>query len=306
MKKKSKIIIVLLLVLFLLTGCTKPLVNKKTKKPIKNEKTGQIVTENILCQPESKDLKKIYEQNKKDISKLQKCDKFQINSGKYEGLWNSLFVKPLAWFIIKLGSMTKNYGTGLIIAAVIIRIVIFPLTRKTAKQGELIKKAQPEIEKLEKKYKDKIDRDSVLKKSQEISMIYQKYNINPLASLLTNLIQFPLLFAFLEAINRVPAIFEQNFWSFHLGTSPYIGIRLGNWFYLILVIINAIFTFLTFSLNKGIGGESKQNNMMMISMGVLITVMSLFVPAALNLYWIVNSGFSLLDILSVKKKEVKA
>ena len=55
----------------------------------------------------------------------------------------------------KSGELVKNYGLSVIIISLIIRLIAFPLTRKTAMQSEIMKKAQPEIEKLEKKYKDK-------------------------------------------------------------------------------------------------------------------------------------------------------
>ena len=75
-------------------------------------------------------------------------------------------------------------------------------------QTENMKKAQPEINRLEKKYANKTDNESLMAKSQETMMIYKKYNINPVSGCLTSFIQLPIFFAFLEAINRVPAIFE--------------------------------------------------------------------------------------------------
>ena len=53
---------------------------------------------------------------------------------------------------------------------------------------------------------------------------------------LVSFIQLPLFFAFLEAINRVPAIFEENFIGFQLGTTPMMGMQNGNFLYLIIII----------------------------------------------------------------------
>ena len=58
-KKKVKIILVLLLLL-LTTGCTRTLVDDKNN-PVKNEQTGQNLTENIICQPTDKENIKLYE-----------------------------------------------------------------------------------------------------------------------------------------------------------------------------------------------------------------------------------------------------
>ena len=76
----------------------------------------------------------------------------------------------------------------------------------------------------------------MMKKSNEMAMIYRKYNINPIAGCLFALIQIPLFIGFLEAINRVPAIFEGTFAGFQLGTTPMTGYSNGNFIYLILMV----------------------------------------------------------------------
>ena len=70
MKKRSKIkIILIILILLLTTGCTKTLTNDK-KEAVKNEKTQQTLTENILCQPTDKYSIKAYEENGFKLEKL--------------------------------------------------------------------------------------------------------------------------------------------------------------------------------------------------------------------------------------------
>ena len=110
--KKRKITI-LLLCLFLLTGCTKML-KDKDNKVVKNEITGQTITENIICKPTDESTLKIYEEYEVDIDKLPACDNFTPLSN-YEGLWTSLFVKPLAWLILKIGYLLNSYGSSIII-----------------------------------------------------------------------------------------------------------------------------------------------------------------------------------------------
>ena len=88
-------------------------------------------------------------------------------------------------------------------------------------QSEYMKKANPEIARIEKKYanKDQNDKEVMMQKSQEMMMVYKKYNVNPISGCLLSFLQLPLFIAFLEAINRVPAIFEEKFLFFHLGTN---------------------------------------------------------------------------------------
>ena len=239
---KKKIIIILLLLL-LTTGCTKNLTDKKNN-PVKNEVTGQNLTENILCKPSNKNVMKIYEKNGVNIKKLPTCDNFKINSGKYEGLWTSIFVKPLAFVLLKLGETVGNYAVSLIIISLIIRLIAFPFTKKTAMQSELLKKAQPEITRIQNKYKDKQDQESLTRQSQEMMAVYKKYNISPMSGCLFSMIQLPLFIAFFEAVQRTPAIFEGKFLGLQLGTTPMVGLTTsGIITYIILMILIAATTF---------------------------------------------------------------
>ena len=115
----------------MLTGCTKILKDNENK-PIKNEETGQVLTANIICKPTNKSTIELYKEYKVDIDKLPTCSKFSP-IGNYEGLWTSLFVKPLAWVILKIGQALKNYGFALIVTCLIIRLILYPFTIKLSK-----------------------------------------------------------------------------------------------------------------------------------------------------------------------------
>ena len=193
MKKRK--LLVLLLCLSLLTGCTKML-KDSDNQVVKNDVTGQTITENVICKPTDESTLKIYEEYEVNIDKLPACKNFNPLKN-YEGLWTSVFVKPLAWLIIKVGTLVKNYGLALILTCLIIRLALYPLTKKTAMQSELIKKAQPELAKLEKKYENKTSAEDQNRKAQEMMAIYQKYQINPVSGCLLSFVQLPLLFAFL-------------------------------------------------------------------------------------------------------------
>ena len=308
MKKKLLLLITILCVLT--TGCTKTLVDGDKNRVI-NEETGQNLTANILCLPEDKDLLEQYAKYEENmevkLEDLPKCSSMKVYESKtYTGLWVGLFVRPLAWLIIKLGAFVGNYGLSVMIIGLIIRIIMLPMSAKTMKQQENMKKAQPEIERLEKKYANKTDQESMMKKSQETLMIYQKYNINPMSSCLGAFIQLPLFFAFLEAINRVPAIFENSFWKFQLGTTPLVGIKAGNFYYIILIVAIVLFTALSFKNSMGsMSGNSeqmKQSKFMMIFMTIFIGIASIQLPSAIALYWVVTNAFQVAHTFILKKR----
>lgn len=303
MKQKSKKkIVILLLSIILLTGCTTTL-KTEDKKVVKNPETGQSLTENILCKPTNKKVIELYEKNGVDLAAIPKCNEFSVASGGYEGLWTTFFVKPLAFIILFINKYIGQAGLSLILTSIALRLVLYPITLKTAMQSELIKKAQPELTRLEKKYKDKNDQESIMKKSQEMTMIYKKYNINPFSSCLYSLIQLPLFIAFLEAINRVPALFEGTFIGLQLGTTPSVGLfNNGNFLYLILIALVGITTYLSFSLNKTTAQTENDpmKNMTNIMTGMVL-VMGLFMSSALNIYWITTNLFTIVQNLIVKR-----
>ncbi len=358
MKKQLKYGLLITLLILLTTGCTTYLKDKEGKTVI-NEKTGQSITENILCQPTDEETIKIYQENNYDLSSLPycvcksdtikvtkkkestteevkednkeetkkeikkeettekneeveyveeevPCEEFKVTSGKYEGLWTSIFVKPLAWVILFFGKISGSFGVGLIITSILIRLIVYPLTRKSTIQAENMKKIQPELTKIEKKYanKDQNDREVMMQKSQEMMALYKKNNVNPISGCLPALLQLPLFIAFLDAINRVPAIFEEKFLFFHLGTTPKIGMIGGNWWYLILTILVAVTTY--YALNKAsnnatAGDAAKQTKTMGYVFTVMIIVMSIFMSSALNIYWIVSNGCTLIQNYLVKR-----
>lgn len=312
MKNKNKILI--LLTILLLTGCTKQLKNSEGQV-VKHPETGQALVENVLCRPENEESIKKYEEAGIDISTYPICREFSPFKTKYEGIWTTIFVKPLAWIILKVGLIVKDYGLSLIIITLLIRLLLYPLTNKTASQSENLNKAKPELDKLEKKYAGKNDQDAMMQKSQEMMMIYKKYDINPLSSCLFALIQIPLLIAFYEAMNRLPAIFEGKFLNIiDLGktaSSAFGDVINGasalNLLYIILPILVTLVTHFSFKLNKT-ATETNDNMMklMPLYMTGIIGFSSIFISTAICLYWITNSTFTIIQNLIVKRRSQNA
>ena len=238
MKKKNLLLVVILLTL---SGCTK-YISDDNKKRVVYEVTGQSLPSNILCKPEDKDLLKIYEQYKDnldvDLEDLPNCDEMKVFSTKnYSNLWVQFFVTPLACVIIKIGSLVKSYGVSVMLVGLLIRLIMMPLTAKTMKQSQNMQKAQKELSRLEEKYRNRTDKDALMQRNQEMMQIYNKYDIKPLGSCLMSFIQIPLFLAFLEAINRIPVIFEEYLGAYQLGTTPLVALKNGNYYYIILIAL---------------------------------------------------------------------
>ncbi len=303
--KKKKIILVLLLAFLVLplAGCTQ-YVKTEDKKVVMDNETGERLVSNMLCKPTKENIINLYNENNIDLNNVPACNDFKITSNGYEGVWTTIFVKPLAFIIIKLTSLVKNAGLAIVIITLLIRGILYPVTKKTAMQSEMMAKAKPEIDKIEKKYANKTSQQDQMAHSQEIMMVYKKYGINPMSGCIFALIQIPLFFAFYEAMNRLPLVFEGSFLGLDLGMSPLNGMYKGNFFYIIVIVLVIVMTYLSFKLNKtastnDVNGVSMK---MMTNMSIaMISIASFTVSTSIAIYWICNSSFTVVQNLLVKR-----
>lgn len=330
MSKNKKLLIVVIALLILLTGCTKQF-KDVDGKVVQDETTKQTLVENILCQPvelnetydnavkqNKKDYKKLYKEgeiskkeynknieNLLDLDELPVCTEMSITDGGYESIWTSLFVKPLAWVIVQIGKLVGNYGISIIIITILIKLILFPITHKSLKQSENIKKAQPKLNKIEKKYSGKTDQESMMMKSNEMMAVYKEYKINPMSGCLMSFLQIPLFFAFYEALYRLPLLFEGKFLGLHMGMTPLAGAGAGDWYYLILPVLVGLVTYFSFKMNKNTmsGDQAKQMNMMFNIMIIMIFITSFSMSTAIIIYWITNSLLGIMQNLLVKRSK---
>lgn len=312
--KKVKILVLLLFV-FSLTACGNSNYIMEDNKTVTYEATGQVLQKDILCKPEDQELDELYskykDQTKINYDDLPKCSDFKLSSNQSDGIWEGIFVKPLAYIILKLGYLLHNFGLSVILIGLAIRLILMPISRKTMKQSNNMKKAQPELARIEKKYANKTDNESMMAKSQEMMLVYKKYNISPFGSCLLSFIQLPLFFAFLQAINRTPAIFEDQFLGLTLGKTPVVGLfQYHEWAYIIIILLIILTTYLSFrnsmsSSQTGSPEMEKQMQFMFKFMIVMISVASLYLSTAIALYWIATNGFVVIQNYIFKKLDDK-
>ena len=98
----------------------------------------------------------------------------------------------------------QNLGLCIIIFSIIIYALMTPLQVKQQKFSKLSSVMQPELQKIQKKYKDKKDQASVQKMQEETQLVYQKYGVSPTGSCVQLLIQFPVLMALWQVIYKIP------------------------------------------------------------------------------------------------------
>ncbi len=129
------------------------------------------------------------------------------NSGKILGpiakvlgyLMNAIYV-----FMDKFLNI-QNVGLTIIVFTIVIYLCLLPLTYKQQKFSKMSQIMNPEIQAIQKKYKNRRDQASVQAMNEETQAVYQKYGVSPSGSCIFMLIQLPILFALYRVIYNVPA-----------------------------------------------------------------------------------------------------
>ena len=137
-------------------------------------------------------------------------DKLQINKLdlSVDFGWFYFLTKPLFYALHFLSGLFGNFGIGIIILTICIRIVLFPLANKSFKSMNAMRILTPEIQRLRERYKD--DR---AKMNQEMFAMYKEKKINPASGCLPILIQIPIFFA----------LYKVLFVSIEMRHAPFFG-----------------------------------------------------------------------------------
>jgi YidC/Oxa1 family membrane protein insertase len=117
----------------------------------------------------------------------------------------------LQWIITQIADLTYalakalngQYWMSLVIITLLIRSIGWPIYSKSNAMTMNMQMAQPELNKIQEKYKGRTDELSQKKMQQETMEVYKKYNINPLGCLLPFL-QMPIFIAMYQVVRRVP------------------------------------------------------------------------------------------------------
>ena len=107
-----------------------------------------------------------------------------------------ILAKPLNILLNLLNRITKNFGMAIIILTIIIKSILYPITKKSLITLETMKEVQPKIKKIQDKYKD-----DKIKMQQELVKLYTKYNLNPMASIFPLFIQIPVFISLYKVIS---------------------------------------------------------------------------------------------------------
>ncbi len=186
-----------------------------------------------------------------------------------------------------------DWGLAIIIVTVIFRLILAPLMHHQARSNYRMQKIQPEIAKVQERFKD----DKV-RQNEEMQKLYAGARFNPLSGCLPLLLQIPIFMALFQTLREMGDREEVQDYTFYniipnLITTPSNAFEQGILAfipYLVLMIIFAGATFLPMILQqlRGNNSNGRQRNQTLI-MGVVMTIFMLFIswssPAGVLLYW---------------------
>jgi YidC/Oxa1 family membrane protein insertase len=215
------------------------------------------------------------------------------------GLFNLYVYEPLLSVLLFIYNSVafSDLGVAIILLTILIRVVLFPLFYKGAKDQAIMQKLQPHIKKLQLDHKD--DKE---KQAKELLNLYKKYNFNPFFGFFSILIQLPIFFALFK-------LFGQQLGSLGLASTMMFGIiDLGSKGIILPAIAAGLQYFqgkLSLPISKKEGNENPLASIgkTMVYVGPVLTLLIFSnLPSALSIYWIVSSIFAIVQQIYINKK----
>ncbi|HZJ54539.1 MAG TPA: membrane protein insertase YidC, partial [Myxococcaceae bacterium] len=201
------------------------------------------------------------------------------------GIWAAL-CKPMLWFLKKIHGIVGNWGVAIILLTVVVKVLLIPLTHRAMVGQEAMKKLQPKIEEVKKKFPEDKERQQM-----EMMKAYQEAGVNPFGSCLMILVQLPVWAALFTTLRNSYELYGVPFTS-HFLTD--LTIKDPTYLLPVLLGVSQIIT----SKLQPPALDPAQQRMMVWFMPIFFTVIMLNYPAGLLLYIFTN------NILTVAQQAV--
>ena len=209
----------------------------------------------------------------------------------------------LKWALNLLYKIIPNYGIGIILLTLIIKLLLWPLTKKSTASTAKMSALQPRLKEIQEKYKD-----NPQKMNQETAALYKEAGVSPLGGCLPMLLQFPILIAMYGLLNKH---FELRGAMFIAGWIPDLSVPetivtlgfniplLGNEIHLlpILYTVSMILSmkYTQSSQNQNAGQGKGMMWFMTYGMPILFFFILYSAPSGLLLYWSTQNLISMIQ-----------
>lgn len=237
-------------------------------------------------------------------------------------IFNTFLYRPLFNLLIFFYNVIPghDFGLAIILVTILIRAILFPLSKKGIKSRKALENFQPKIKEIQKKYKNKEEQ------AQKLMEFYKENKINPASGCLPTLIQLPIFIALYLVLKNISQLITTNgeihglyFFISNPGTiNPLflgvINLALPN---VILAILAGVSQFIqgkimlkTSSQKKDSGFtkldiQKTMTSQMTYLMPIFIFFISLKLPAGLPLYWTITTLFGIGEYYLINQEQKK-
>lgn len=325
LKGKKKLLLVAMLMMITLSGCSVPRDQKGRTfvdkiiaiKEVQVEK-GKVNTDhNEEVEKQYKDLKD------DDLITIQGTSFGEIMD---DGWFDGLIVYPIAQLINWVASFSDG-GVGIIVTTLLIQLLIFLFSIKSQVASQRMQTLQPEMNRIQAKYAGKNDQRSKMMLAQETQELYSKYKINPFGTIIITFIQFPVILGMYQATMRAYGVVTGDFMGISLVDTPIEGFTGGHVAPIVIFILMVLFQLISFKLPQWLQARRKKKshvkekkyaepknqpkgmmgsmNMMMYMSTGMIAIFAINWPLGMSFYWLVNSLARVIQNIVIHKFFIK-
>lgn len=202
--------------------------------------------------------------------------------------WFGILAKPMFWLMSQFYAITGNYGIAIILLTIVVRILLFYPSLKSAMSMEEMKKIQPQIVALREKYKK-----DPAKMNSEMMKLYKEHKVNPVGGCLPMLLQLPFFVALYNVLSVSIELRHASFIPFWIK-----DLSVFDPFY-ILPVLMGVSMILTMKITSTT--PDPQQAKIMMFMNIAFIFMFAWLPAGLLLYITLSNVLSIVQQLYVRK-----
>jgi len=257
-----------------------------TKKTAAPKEIGDLLSTELLVKdkPESRTLT-LYA-GPKSLHLLQAYGKGLEQMVDYG--WFGILAKPMFWLMEQFFYITRNYGIAIILLTIVVRILLFYPSLKSATAMEEMKALQPQMTALREKYKK-----DPQKLNAEMMRLYKEHKVNPLGGCLPMLLQLPFFVALYNVLSVSIELRQASFIPFWIK-----DLSVHDPFYILPVLMGVS---MVFTMKMTSTSVDPQQQKMMMYMNLAFIFLFAWLPAGLLLYITLSNVLSIVQQLYVRK-----
>jgi YidC/Oxa1 family membrane protein insertase len=221
--------------------------------------------------------------------------------------FGSFITRPIAKYIISpsfrfLGGLLPNYGLVIILFAIAVKLLLYPLTKVSYKNTARMRELQPKMEVIKEKYAD-----DPQKQQEAMMKMYREMGVNPLAGCLPLLLQYPIIIALWRYFQNSIVIRQEEFlWAFDLSApDPIINLPFAIPFYgdfvagFTLIMGLAMIVQMKVAMPASTGGT--QAKVMMYFLPAILFVVFNRLASGLSLYYLTFNILTIVQQRAINK-----